>query len=91
MLGFILNLREGIIQVQLQCIKRLRDRIDLVVHHNSSVTARQLAGLVGSIVSMGLVLSSVSRLWTRAMYHDILSAQFWSEHIALSPEAMREV
>ena len=25
------------------------------------------------------------------MYHDILSAEFWSQHIALSPEAMQEV
>ena len=91
LLGFILNLREGIIQVPLRRIKSLRDRIDLVVRHNSSVTARQLAGLVGSIVSMGLALGPVSRLWTRAMYYDILSAEFWSQHIALSPEAMREV
>ena len=90
MLGFILNPKEGIIQVPLRRIERLRDRIDLVVHHNSSVTANQLAGLVGSIVSMGLALGPVRRLWTRAMYHDILSAEFWSQHIALSPEAMRE-
>ena len=89
LLCFILNLREGIIQVPLQRIEILRDRIDLVVCHNSLVTAHQLAGLMGSIVSMGLALGPVSRLWTTAMYHDILSPEFWSQHIALSPEAMR--
>lgn len=91
LLGFILNLREGIIQVPLRRIESLRDRIDLKVCHKSSVTARQLAGLVGSVFSMGLALGPVSHLWTRAMCQDILSSEFWSQHIALSPEAMREV
>ena len=40
----------GLIQVQLQHIERLRDRIGLVVCHKSSVTACQLAGLLGSVV-----------------------------------------
>lgn len=91
LLSFILNLREGIIQVPLRRIERRRDRINLVVHQKSSVTACQLAGLVGSVASMWLALGPVSRLWARAMYHDILSSEFWSQHTALSPEAMQEV
>ena len=39
---------------------------------------------------MGLALGPVSHLWTRAMYDDILFSEFWSQHIALSPEAMQE-
>jgi len=66
LLGFILNLREGITQIPLQRVERLRDRIDHVKCHKSLVTALQLPGLVGSVVSMGLALSPVSRLWTRA-------------------------
>ena len=69
----------------------MRNRIDLAVRHKSLVTASQLADLVGSVVSLGLALGPVSRLWTRAMYHDILSSEFWSEHTALSLEAMQEV
>ena len=55
LLDFILNLREGTIQVPLQrnIINRLRDKIDLIVHCKSLVTACQLAGMVGSVVSMG--------------------------------------
>lgn len=66
LLGFVLNLREGITQIPLQQDKRLRDRIDHVQRHKSLVTALQLPGLVGSVVSMGLALSPVSCLWTRA-------------------------
>ena len=40
---------------------------------------------------MGLALGPVSRLWMRAFYRDILSAEFWSQCITLSPEAAREV
>ena len=40
---------------------------------------------------MGLALGPVSRLWTRALYRDILSAEFWSQPISLSPEAARGV
>lgn len=91
LLGFILDLRAGVIRVPPRRIDGLRERIDLVTRQKSAVMARHLAGLVGTIVSMGLALGPVSRLWTRAMYRDILSAEFWSQRIALSPEALREV
>ena len=91
LLGFILDLREGVIRVPPRRVNGLRERIDLVTLQKSAVMARHLAGLVGTIVSMGLALGPVSRLWTRAMYWDILSAEFLSQRIALSPEALREV
>lgn len=40
---------------------------------------------------MWLALGPVSHLWTRALYRDILSAEFWSQRITLSPKAAREV
>ena len=89
LLGFTLNLKEGSIHVPPERITRLRERITLV--SNGNPTARLAAGLVGTVVSMGLALCPVSRLWTRALYRDILSAQFWSQRITLSPEAAREV
>lgn len=89
LLGFTLNLKEGSIHVPPEHIARLRERITLV--SNGDPTARLAAGSVGTAVSMGLALGPVSRLWTRALYRDILSAEFWSQHIILSPEAAREV
>ena len=91
LLGFSLNLKEGIIRVPQQRIKGLKERIVIVTRQECTATARQLAILVGTVVSMGLALGPVSRLWTRAMYRDILSADFWSQRITLSPEALREV
>ena len=89
LLGFTLNLKEGSIHVPPERIARLRERITLV--SNGNPTARLAAGLVGTVVSMGLALGPVSRLWTRALYLDILPAEFWSQRITLSPEAAREV
>ena len=67
LLGFILNLRTGVIRVPPRHIEGLRERINPVTRYKSSIAARQLAGLVGTIVSMGLALGPVSQLWTRAM------------------------
>ena len=74
------EVEEGIIQVPLPRIKGLKERIDLVACHKSSVTAWWVS-----------CFYRVSHLWTRAMYHDILSSEFWSQCIVLSPEAMWEV
>ena len=91
LLGFSLNLKEGIIRVPQQRIKGLKERIAIVTRQECTTTARQLASLVGTVVSMGQALGPVSRLWTRAMYWDILSADFWSQRMTLSPKALREV
>ena len=77
LLGGTLNLKEGSIHVPPEHITGLREQITLVSNGNS--IARLAAGLVGTVVSM----------WTRALY--ILSAEFWSQRITLSPKAAREV
>ena len=89
LLGFTLNLKEGSIHVPPERITRLCERITPV--SNGNPTALLAAGLVGTVVSMVLALSPVSHLWTRALYRDILSAEFWSQCITLSPGAAREV
>ena len=89
LLGFTLNLKEGTIHVPPERIARLRERITLV--SNGNPTTRLAAALVEMVVSMGLALGPVSRLWTRALYRDSKSAEFWSQRITLSPAAAREV
>ena len=88
-LGFTLNLKEGSIHITPERIARLRERITLA--SNGNPTAGLAAGFLGTVVSMGLALGPVSCLWTRALYQDILSAEFWSQCNTLSPEAAREV
>ena len=86
LLGFALNLKEGSIYPPPERIARLLERITHVSSGNP--TARLAAGLVGTVVSMGLALGPVNRLWTRALYRHILSTEFWSQRITLSPEAV---
>lgn len=62
-----------------QRIKGLKERIGRVTRHKDTATARQLPILVGTVVSMGLAVGPVSRLWTRALYRDILFAYFLSQ------------
>lgn len=59
-----------------QRIKGLKERIGRVTRHKDTATARQLPILVGTVVSMGLAVGPVSRLWTRALYRNILFAYF---------------
>jgi len=68
-----------------------REREWITLLSNGNPTAGLAAGLVGMVMSVGLALGPVSGLWTRALYRDILSAEFWSQRITLSPEAAREV
>ena len=44
-------------------------------------TARELAHLVGRILSMSIALGPASRLWTRAMYSGIDKRCSWETHI----------
>lgn len=77
LLGFSLNVKGGVIYVQQQRTERLKEKKKLINKFpNHTVTARQLACVVGTMVSMILYL--VSPLWTRPMYHDILCADCWS-------------
>lgn len=71
----------SIIWVPRQCIDGLKERIDQVACHKCTTTARQLASLVETVVSMGLALCPVSLLWTRAMYMNIYLLN--SDHSAL--------
>ena len=54
-------------------------------------TARALASLVGSIISMYLGLGPVVRMRTRSLYAVINEACYWDERISLSEEALDEI
>ena len=54
-------------------------------------TARALASLVESIISMSLRLGPVVRLRTRPLYAVMNEAGYWDERFALSEEALDEI
>ena len=47
-------------------------------------TARKLASILGTLISMDLALGPVARLWTRSSYHQINSRQSWDREIILT-------
>lgn len=58
---------------------------------NRRVPVRLVARITGQIISMGLALGNISRLFTRGLYADIDRALTWSADIILSETATQEL
>ena len=70
----------------------LKQLIDIVVtNEDFCVSARTLARVSGSLVSMTLAMGPVVRLWTRAIFRDICQAPCWDKPICLSSDSHSEV
>ena len=91
LLGFIMDLQYGIFQVPARRVEALKQLIDTIIEKHFTVSARCLSRLTGSLVSMGLALGPVVRLWTRSIYGDICRADYWDKPSLLSPEGQSEV
>ena len=63
-LGFSWNLKDGVLEVPLKKMIKMRDKISFVLQEKST-TARILAGVVGKIIYLIPVLGSVCQLMTR--------------------------
>ena len=88
-LGFIVNLKEGSFSVIPSRIDKFKSLLSSVSYN--SMTARSVARIVGTIVSMALALGPVSRMRTRMLYMDINKASFWDQKIKLSEGAKDEL
>ena len=55
------------------------------------VSARQLASVVGKIISLGLAVGPISRLMTRSLYAVLESRVAWCGLLSLSDEARKEL
>ena len=75
-LGFIVDRREGILLVTTARIQKLNKLLDLA-SKDLHLSARKVASLVGSIVSMGLGIDPVTRFRTQALYSNIEKAASW--------------
>ena len=51
------------------------------------VSARQLASLIGTIISMSIALCPVTRLMTRSLYAVLNDRVSWCQKLTLSKEA----
>lgn len=91
LLGFIMDLRYGIFQVPARRVDALNQLIVTIIEKRFTVSARCLSRLAGSLVSMGLALGPVVRLWTRSIYSDICKADCWDKPFLMSEESQTEV
>lgn len=89
-LGFLIDLNNGEFMVPEQKISSLNSQL-CEVTKGQLVTARQLASVVGKIMSMSLALGPVTRLMTRSLYAVLNSRTAWCQKLALTPEALQEL
>jgi hypothetical protein len=89
-LGFLVDLKKGYFRVRERRIKCLRKKLKYIAQSSKS-TARDIAQVTGTIVSMGLALGPVARLWTRGLHRFIMQASAWWEHDKLDEDATREI
>ena len=89
-LGFVIDMSLGQIEVPQEKIARLLLVLEKV-RHSAHVSARQLASVVGKIISMGLAVGPVSRFMTRSLYAVLESRIAWCEHLRLPEDAYKEL
>ena len=89
-LGFNLDLQQGVISVPEEKIMALKSQLSKAVDRGS-LKARDLASVIGKIISMTLALGPVSRLMTRRMYGLLNSRLYWCQSLEISPEAKLEM
>ena len=89
-LGFDLDLEEGVVSVPPHKIQRLQDALTGLGECHYA-PAKQIASLVGNIMSMSIALGPVARLMTRSLYALLNSRHSWYEKLQVSPEAAEEL
>ena len=89
-LGFNLDLQLGVISVPEEKIAALKLQL-IKALDKSSLKARDLASIIGKIISMALATGPVSHLVTRRMYALLNSRMYWCQMLEMNPEARSEL
>jgi len=89
-LGFQIDLAKGTFSVPLEKIQALRTLLDHIIEA-PKVPARQLASIIGKIISMSLGLGPVTRLMTRGLYANLNNRMGWCQRLCLTREALQEL
>ena len=91
-LGFVIDLALGQIEVPREKVVALQRKLaQAQACQYSPIPARQLASIVGRIISMGLAIGPVSRFMTRSLYATLESRMAWCERLTLSQDAQAEL
>ena len=87
-LGYCIDLAEGAIPVEkIVDLKELLARAE----KEKYLTAREIAGIVGKIISMFLGLGAVARLRTRSLYRLLDCRSSWYTLLPLTKDAKEEL
>ena len=89
-LGFVVDLSKGQIEVPEDRIAALRVKLQEICQ-SRLVSARNLASVVGSLMSMSLAIGPVARFMTRSMYTLLETRLSWWELLEITPEAKDEL
>ena len=90
-LGYIIDLTDGKFLVPMEKVEKLRSMLHNLQENHWSVSARMVARVTGTIISMGLALGPVARLFTRHLYAMQNSVCSLSAKISLSAQALMEI
>ena len=75
-LGFMVNLKQGLFSVPPKKVTSLKHKLELF-HSSQKTAARRISSLVGTIVSMGIAIGPVARMWIRSLYILVKKAPSW--------------
>lgn len=89
-LGFILNSCDGCLSVPPEKIDCLKEKLAAVAQ-SECIQARQLASVIGTLISMSMAIGPVTRLMTRAMYAVLESRRGWHDRLLLTEQAKAEI
>ena len=89
-LGFDINLEVGKLTVPERKITFLQCQLSSIVGQKF-LPARQLASIIGKVISMSLALGSIARFMTRALYAVLNNRHSWCQVLEITPEALLEL
>ena len=59
--------------------------------NSRKISARSIAGIAGTIISMCPAMGSITRLMTRAMYGFVTEAKYWDSKLKVTDEVKSEL
>ena len=89
-LGFVIDLSKGHIEVPADKVAALKSKLHSICQL-SKVQAKQLASIVGSIISMSLAVGPVSRFMTRCLYTVLETRHSWWDSLDITEDARQEL
>ena len=75
LLGCIMDLQTGSFQVPEKKVQYFQNTLQTIVSKGFIASARSLSRVTGLLISMGLAMGPVVRLWTRDLYREIMQAE----------------